>query len=299
MAKFWKGLRIIAIVLFVLYRLISLIPSGSTNPPKTEESEIPKLSVTRNKFGFEENWEWMDYYHRNYSLTFHVPYTDIKQGEHNRLYEIRALPMLPNEIDYSTLIKSGGISFMNDIINQLQSIAVAYNLDTRELADVTVSMIQNIPYTLIHQMSHESILKMAKEKHFDFLITYHNDPNNNPYDREWYGGCRDSVEPAGVFTPAEFISTMKGDCDTRTLLLFTLMKKMGYDVAIINGPGHSMLGCNLKPENPASPYITNNSSQYYFWETTFFYNQNGNTGPRLGEISDPEFNVKEWKIVLN
>ena len=241
----------------------------------------------------------MDYYYHNYKITFNIPYTDIQQGEHNRLYEIRPLPMMQDEIDYSTLIRSGGISFMDDLIDQLQTIAYTSNLNFRQLADVTVSMIQNIPYTLIHQMSHESIMEMAKEKHIDFLLTYHNDPNNNPYDREWYGGCRDSVEPAGVYTPAEFISTMKGDCDTRTLLLFTLMKKMGYDVAIINGPGHSMLGCNLVPENPAAPYIIDNARQYYFWETTVFYNQNGITGPRLGDILDQNFNVNEWKIVLN
>jgi hypothetical protein len=160
-------------------------------------------------------------------------------------------------------------------------------------------MVQNIPYTLIHQMSHESILKMAKEKRIDFLISYHNDPSNNPYDRELYGGCKDSVEPAGVYSPSEFISTLKGDCDTRTLFLYTLMKKFGYDVAILNGPGHSMLGCNLLPENPSSPYLEYNSSRYYFWETTIFYNQNGNIGPRLGDILDSKFNVYDWKIVLN
>jgi hypothetical protein len=299
MTKFWKWIRIIGIILFVLYKLISLIPRSSKVISEKPEAETPQLNVTKNELGVEESWEWMDYYNNHFAVTFNIPYSDIQQGEHNRLYEIRPLPMMQDEIDYSTLIRSGGISFMNDLIDQLQTIAYTSSLNFRQLADVTVSMIQNIPYTLIHQMSHESILEMAKEKHIDFLITYHNDPKNTPYDREWYGGCRDSVEPAGVYTPAEFISTMKGDCDTRTLLLYTLMKKMGYDVAIINGPGHSMLGCNLVPENPSSVYIDNNTSRYYFWETTVFYNQNGMTGPRLGDILDPQFNVNDWKIVLN
>jgi hypothetical protein len=299
MAKFWKWIIIVGIVLFVLYQTISLLPHSSNKTTEKSKDEIPKLNVTKNATGFEQSWEWMDYNYNSYNVTFKVPNTDVQQGEHNRLYEIRPLPMMQDEIDYSTLIRSGGISFMNDLIDQLHSIAFTSNLNYRQLADVTVSMIQNIPYTLVHQMSHESILEMAKEKKIDFLINYHNDPNNNPFDREWYGGCKDSVEPAGVYSPSEFISTMKGDCDTRTLLLFTLMKKMGYDVSIVNGPGHSMLGCNLLPENPSSVFIENNTSRYYFWETTFFYNQNGITGPRLGDVIDPNFNVQDWKIVLN
>ena len=159
-------------------------------------------------------------------------------------------------------------------------------------------MVQNIPYTLIHQMSHKEIVNMAKQNHVDFLITYHNDPANSPYSRNAYGGCKDSVDPAGVYAPAEFISTMKGDCDTRTVFLHTLMKKLGIDVAILNGPGHSMLGCSLAPENPGAPFVEVNGNRYYFWETTIFYQQNNIRGPRLGDIMDPKFNAKEWKAVL-
>jgi hypothetical protein len=299
MAKIWKWVRNISILLFILYHFISLIPEDTKVSSDNLESDLPKLNFTQNENGLEQKWEWIDYNYNKYELTFKIPYSDIEQGEYNRLYEIRPLPMKPNEIDYSTLIRSGGISFMDDLIDQLHSIAFTSHLNNRQLADVIVSMIQNIPYTLVHQMSHESILELAKENKIDFLITYHNDPNNNPYEREWYGGCKDSVEPAGVYTPAEFISTMKGDCDTRTLLLYTLMKKMGYDVAILNGPGHSMLGCNLVPENPSSYYLENYSSRYYFWETTLFYKQNGVAGPRLGDVLDPNFNVSEWDIVLN
>ena len=299
MAKFWKWIKIIGLVFIILIKLMLLIPDEKKESNISENVQAPKLDVSKTDTGLNENWEWVDYYNHNCSVVFHVPYTDVRQGEHNRLYEIKELPMYPGEIDYSSLIISGGISFLDDLASQLNGIALVYRLDSRQLADVIVSMIQNIPYTLIHTMTHENAIKMAKENHVDFMVTYHEDPNNMPYNREWYGGCQESVEPAGVYTPAEFISTMKGDCDTRTLFLYSLMKKMGYDVAIVNGPGHSMLGCNLIPENPSAPYLENKVSRYYFWETTFFYNENGEMGPRLGDISDPDFNVNEWKIMLN
>lgn len=283
----------------VLYKLISLLPTETKHSDISAKHNNSNFNVIKNQKGVINNLKWQDYRYGNYVISFPVPFGDIEKGKHNRLYEIRPMALYPEEIDYSTLIKSGGVSFMTELSDQLETIAFINKYDYRRLADVIVSMVQNIPYTLIHQMSHESILKLAKEKHIDFLISYHNDPINNPYERELYGGCKDSVEPAGVYSPSEFISTLKGDCDTRTLFLYTLMKKMGYDVAILNGPGHSMLGCNLMPENPASPYLENNSSRYYFWETTIFYNQNGNTGPRLGDILDSKFNVNDWKIVLN
>ena len=263
-----------------------------------ENQQVPKLDVQKLDSGINVKWTWVDYYGLIYNIDFTIPRSDIDKGEYNRLYEIRPLPLSPNEIDYGSLIRTGGIKFMDELSQKLKALAINNNLDFRRLADVTVCMIQNIPYTLIHQMSHTSILNLAKEQHIEFLISYHNDPANNPYHRDWYGGCRDSVEPAGVFTPAEFISSMQGDCDTRSLFLYTLMKKMGYDVAIVNGPGHSMLGCNLEPENPSALYINDNENRYYFWETTVFYNQNGLTGPRLGDILDPKFNVNQWKIML-
>jgi len=260
--------------------------------------KVPKLDIIKTDTGLLINWDWIDYFDKVYSVHFSVSNQDIQKGKHNRLYEIRALPYSPSEIDYGSLIRSGGIKFMDDLALQLKKIGIDNGYDFRRLADVIVSMIQNIPYTLIHQLSHHDILKLAEKEHIDFLISYHNDPNNSPFSRKWYGGCRDSVEPAGVYSPAEFISTMQGDCDTRTLFLYALMKKIGYDVVIINGPGHSMLGSNLRPENPAAPFIECNGLRYYFWETTFFYYQNNKSGPRLGDILVDNFNTSEWKIML-
>lgn len=297
MAKFLKWLGVLFFILYVLYLIGSFSPEKKNTDQNT--NEVPQLEVSKDDTGVIVKWHWYDYDLHQYAISFMIPYTDLVQANHNRLYEISPSPIYPDEIDYSSLIRSGGIDFMDNVIQELQQIAVDNNFTYEQLANVTVAMVQNIPYTLLHQMSHEKILEMAKEQHIEFLISYHQDPVNNPYERDWYGGCRDSVEPAGVYTPAEFICTMKGDCDTRTLFLFTLMKKMGYDVAILNGPGHSMLGCNLVPDNPASPYLSNYTSRYYFWETTVFYNQNGMVGPRLGEILDPKFNAGEWKIVQN
>ena len=299
MSKLFRWIIYFFLFFTMLYKLISFIQIDKIESESKLIQNHSKFNVVKSDNGVTNILEWQDYKYGNFTASFQVPFSDIEQGKHNRLFEIRPMAIYPGEIDYGTIIQSGGISFMNELVEQLRTIALINNYDERQLADVIVSMVQNIPYTLIHQMSHESILKLAKEKRIDFLISYHNDPINNPYERELYGGCKDSVEPAGVYSPSEFISTLKGDCDTRTLFLYTLMKKMSYDVAILNGPGHSMLGCNLKPENPASPYLENNSSRYYFWETTIFYNQNGNTGPRLGDILDSKFNVNDWKIVLN
>jgi hypothetical protein len=43
----------------------------------------------------------------------------------------------------------------------------------------------------------------------------------------------DGYERFGINTPVEFIATLQGDCDTRTLLLYTILAHYGYDVALM------------------------------------------------------------------
>ena len=95
----------------------------------------------------------------------------------------------------------------------------------------------------------------------------------------------------GLFAPVEFMSKYYGDCDTRTLFLYSILKAWDFDVVILGSDfyAHSMLGVNLSDKGGA--YKTYLGKRYYFWETTA---ENFNLGNLSPEFSDTRY----WSVEL-
>lgn len=74
-----------------------------------------------------------------------------------------------------------------------------------------------------------------------------------------------------------------GDCDCKSVLLASLLKSMGYDVALLKYPSHMAVGVafqdDLVPRNRTITYYDCGGRRYYFAETT-------GPGWLLGQISD-------------
>ena len=85
---------------------------------------------------------------------------------------------------------------------------------------------------------------------------------------------------------------LKGDCDTRTLFLYGLLKHEGYDVVIFGSEKyrHSILGIDLPILAPNYKWV--NGTKYYLWETT-------NTGFEAGYIPATISNTSYWNLNLN
>lgn len=93
-----------------------------------------------------------------------------------------------------------------------------------------------------------------------------------------------------LFAPIEFMNHYYGDCDTRTLLLYSILKNWEVDVVILGSDfyAHSMLGVNLPSSGKYKNYL---GERYYFWETT-------SEGWELGNLS-PEFSdTRYWSVEL-
>jgi hypothetical protein len=106
-------------------------------------------------------------------------------------------------------------------------------------------------------------------------------------------GCCDNVRPFAVYSPLEFAYLKTGDCDTKALFAFTILKGLGYNnVSVIygdvKGGGHAMLGVKIPNPSTSGHFIRDYDGQkIYAWETT------GNSW-RLGQrIWNP---WKNWKI---
>jgi hypothetical protein len=104
-------------------------------------------------------------------------------------------------------------------------------------------------------------------------------------------GCCENIYPFGLFTPAEFILQKTGDCDTKSLVAYALLKKLGFNAAMLIGDTesgvHAMLGLtNVVPSIP-SKHVQYNGRIYYPWEVT-----NKRDGYQLG-------NMMMWRGWLN
>jgi len=129
----------------------------------------------------------------------------------------------------------------------------------------------------------EGFNKIFIEENFDFrdriyfVITF---VQNIMYERP--GGVLDLFPPLGT------IAYRFGDCDSKALLLYVILEKMGVDCAMLWSYNykHAMLGIKV---NGRGNFLTANGKKYYFLETTY-------PNWDMGEIP-PEFsNVKFWFI---
>lgn len=95
----------------------------------------------------------------------------------------------------------------------------------------------------------------------------------------------------GILSPVEFLYTLAGDCDTRTVLLFTLFKNLGFDPIIVNSREyhHSMLAVDLPSQGD---YFVHKGRKFYFWETT-------STGWMPGMLPPDMNNPDYWTVILD
>ncbi|MBL4658094.1 MAG: hypothetical protein JKX73_08855 [Flavobacteriales bacterium] len=143
-----------------------------------------------------------------------------------------------------------------------------------DFADVIVSFVQDISYSYV--LRNSCITRYEEDTAFKDMID-----DGTP--------CYDSIT-YGFNTPAEFITSLHGDCDTRTVFLFKLMSHFGYDVAILssNFYRHSILGISMPG---VGDFLEFRGKKYYVWETT-------NTGWQRGVIPPNNSNLSYWEVCI-
>ena len=164
---------------------------------------------------------------------------------------------------------------LQDILKLYSNIGSSQKLTRNQFADMIVTSIQNIPYYLVHDLSHRE----ADQEYGGFVTQYHRSG----------GPCLDKIK-FGLQSPTEFMGNFKGDCDTRSVLLFYVLSKFGYKVMVLGSEryGHAILAISGNFRGLHKRY---KGMKYYAWETTA-------TGFSAGSLS-PECNdMNYWDIVL-
>ena len=145
-----------------------------------------------------------------------------------------------------------------------------------ETAEYLVSLIQEIPYVLVHDQSCQEVVNQSG----GFVRDYH--VQRKP--------CLPNVI-AGVQSPYEFIHTLEGDCDTRSLLGHAVLRKLGISssVWISEQYGHSILGVGVPVTSRAKKIL--NGVPHYGVELTA-------KGFRVGMIAPDQMHMRNWDVAI-
>ena len=165
------------------------------------------------------------------------------------------------------------------VATAFDSLARSKSLDRLHKASMIVSCIQSIPYTLVVDNA------CVADYNDDYIKEYLESCNHD---------CCKGYSKFGVQSPVEFIGDLKGDCDTRALMLFDLLGKLGYKVALMisNYYKHALIAvCIDKAPADQEVSILINGERYYLWETT-----SKGFGP--GELPVTISNLNHWDIAL-
>ena len=220
--------------------------------------------------------KWKDYGGRQYQGYLTVSVKDFSNAQFNRT-TLSIIPQSERDMNrvYKNLV-ANDYDKLNRICAMFDSIRMKNNLasGSRQFANIIVSCVQDIPYTLILQDECNPYIYND-----NFIKTYLTDG----------GSCLPDIK-YGILSPVEFMARLKGDCDTRTVLLFSILTKFNYDVMVLGSYSykHSILAININGNGTCKIY---NHKKYYVWETTM-------ENMQIGQLPPDISNMKLWDINL-
>jgi hypothetical protein len=249
------------------------------NPQERETQSTPIIDTTNNiieKDTLIKHFRvWKDYDGNKYEGYVWTKASDYNKAKFykNTLNLKENTKRAYDEIIYS--LKENDKQNLSGVYQLFDTIRAKEQLSNIKFAELIVSFVQDIPYSVIVP----------------------DDCNPNLYDdkfiREYLSSENASCngfQKFGINSPVEFMSNLYGDCDTRTLLLYTILAHYNYDVALFSSEyySHSIIGVNLPISGIA--YKCENQ-RYVLWETTA---PNIKAGVLPKEIS----NLNYWRISL-
>ncbi len=218
---------------------------------------------------------WKDYNGKKYEGYYQIKKSDWDNsaGHKNSLTINSNNYNAYDQVVYS--IKEFDKNKLSRVYPLFDSIAKANKLDKIRFAEMIVSFVQDIPYVLVLED--------------DCNPNLYNDSFTRKYLSSPNAKC-DGYQKFGINTPVEFLANLNGDCDTRTLLLYTIFSHYDYDVALMSSEyyGHSILGINLPFNGIAYTY---HNQRYILWETTM-------KNAKPGNIPEEVSNLNNWRISL-
>jgi hypothetical protein len=223
--------------------------------PVVDTTNVRKDDDSLKKDVLDIQWAWIDFNRNQNSITFKI----LKEDYQKAITTRESLDFWSATEVYRSLmeVSSGPLDSM---ANAMKRDIQQKNLSGISAMNYVVNAIQFPRYT---KVANDNECPCNDNGQF-----YTDDCNP----REDGSGCCNNVKPFAVYSPTEFIVQKTGDCDTKSLIAFGLLSRMGYDVAVLIGqiPAHAMLGvANMRPD-VVTKYVSYNGQIYFPWEVTAF-----------------------------
>jgi len=103
-------------------------------------------------------------------------------------------------------------------------------------------------------------------------------------DNESYGSSE-----LGFFTPNQIAYYQRGDCDTKSLFMVIILRRLGFDAVMYYSDAyeHAMVGLNI---NATGTYKMYNGKKYYFIEATY-------PGWEIGDLPEDMTDLDRWYLL--
>lgn len=221
---------------------------------------------------------WKDYDSISYTVNLPVRVSSIKESQQQHTALQYLMPASIAQV-YNEMVGYDGDA-LDLVYKAFDSLRVQHQMSERQFANALVSCVQSIPYYLV--VDRDCTPSLYKD---EFIRTY-------------LANCNESCCLGGVLygvrSPVEFLSDLRGDCDTRALFLYSLFRKFNYDVALITSEHyrHAAIAVRLMANGAdANSVLRRGNKLFYAWETTA-------RGHRAGNLPAPVSNLKHWNIAL-
>lgn len=288
--KLFKWYLIISLV----YTLFSFLSgwigrvSGENQRLKTDDgavqSDKPRLNPKQDTLS-SSPWdyltahrvEWSDFIANRFLAKYTTSSLNFEDSQ--KQHAPWANPQTDNALTYWNGLYSSFSSHdspkLDSLTQYLDSERKRQQFDAVATAEMVITFIQEIPYCLVHDGTCKEVIQMG-----GFVQEYHEE--NKP--------CLPQII-GGVQSPYEFIHNLKGDCDTRSLLGYTILSRLGIPASIWVSEvyGHSVLGVGVP--GPVTNIKSVNGFRHAGVELTA-------KGFRLGMLSPSHSNMNNWDVVL-
>jgi hypothetical protein len=222
---------------------------------------------------------WLDFADRVYLEQYQTSYLNYAQSHamHNSLAGVD--PRGDARTYWSSVYQSMVVNDerkLDSIVDYFSIQRQNLGLNSLETAEAVVTFIQEIPYCLVHDGTCEEVLSHGD----DFINEYH--AEGRP--------CLSGIV-AGIQSPYEFAHNMKGDCDTRSVLCFALLRRLGIpcSVWVSEVYGHSIIGVGVAASGNNFKMVA--GQRHFATELT-------SKGFRIGMISPQHGDMDNWLITI-
>lgn len=246
---------------------------------KTTKPTDSTKNKQKNDFLITHHIQWQDLQGNKYDADLSVLSSDVKSSQlfHSNL---NTQLMYGNSLApvYTAIINEDD-SRLRFLYTTFDSIISANKLDEYSAASMIVSCVQNFPYAVVVDNS-------CSADYDDNFI--------RQYLQNCTGDCCIGYEKYGVRTPAELLSDLKGDCDTKALILYEVLNHFGYDVAMLtsNYYKHAIIAIHFKERNHQTDLAkVINGKPYSVWETTSPSFDAGKLNPEFTDMN-------QWDVSL-